>query len=90
MRNLLLLLGFLLLAAGIYFARDRVRVAFQIGAVLYVISIVARFFIFGFGDSDNLLTVIIVAGVLLVIWLVARGIVEAILDQRRRKQEPPA
>ena len=89
MRNLLLLSGFVVLGLGIYFARDRVRVAFQVGAILYVISIVVRFFIFGFGDRDDLLNVIVVAGVLLVIWLVARGVVEAILERRKRAQEPP-
>jgi hypothetical protein len=89
MRKALLLAGFVVLILGIFFARDRLRLAFQIGAVLYVISIVARFFIFGFGDSDDLLNVIVVAGVLLVIWLIARAIVEAILERRKRAQGPP-
>ncbi len=89
MRNALLLAGFVLLVLGIFLARDRLRLAFQIGAVLYAISVVARFFIFGFGDRDDLLNVIVVAAVMLVIWLVTKAIVEAILERRNRAQGPP-
>jgi hypothetical protein len=89
MRSVLLLAGFVLLALGIFFARDRLRVAFQVGAVLYVISIVARFFIFGVGDHDDLLNAIVVVGILFIIWLVTKAIVEAILKRRKRAQGPP-
>ena len=89
MRSALVLAGFLVLVLGIFLARDRLRLAFQVGAVLYVISVVVRFFIFGFGDRDDVLNVIIVAGVMLVIWLVTKAIVEAILERRKRVQGPP-
>jgi hypothetical protein len=89
MRNALLLAGFLVLVIGMFVARDRLRVAFQVGAVLYAISVVARFFVFGFGDRDDLLNVIVVASVMLIIWLVTKGIVEAILERRRRNRAPP-
>jgi cytochrome c biogenesis factor len=89
MRNALLLAGLLVLVLGMFLARDRVRLAFQVGAVLYAVSIVVRFFIFGFGDRDDVLNVIVVGAVMLLIWLVTKAIVEAILERRRRKEEPP-
>jgi len=90
MRNAILLAGFLILALGVFFARDRVKRAFQIGAVLYAISIVVRFFIFGVGDRDSLMDVLTILAIFFLIWLVARAIVEMILERRRRSGRPPA
>ena len=90
MRNAILLAGFLILALGVFFARDRVKRAFQIGAVLYAISIVARFFIFGVGDRDSLMDVLTILAIFFLIWLVARAIVEMILERRKRSGRPPA
>jgi hypothetical protein len=89
MRNALLLAGFLLLLLGVFFARDRVKLAFQLGAVLYAISLVVRFLIFGFGDRDNLLDVLTIGAIFFMIWLVARAIVEAVLRRRERARRPP-
>ena len=89
MRNAILLAGFLLLLLGVIFARDRVKIAFQIGAVLYAVSLVVRFLIFGFGDRDNLLDVLTIGAVFFVIWLIARAIVEEVLRRRERARRPP-
>jgi hypothetical protein len=89
MRNAIVFAGFLLLILGVFLARDRVRVAFQIGAVLYAVSLVVRFFIFGLGDPDNLLDLLTIFAVFFVIWLVARTIVEAIIRHRARTRPPP-
>jgi hypothetical protein len=90
MRNAIVLAGFLLLILGVFLARDRVRVAFQIGAVLYAVSLVIRFFIFGLGDRDNLLDLLTIFAVFFMIWLVARAIVEAVLRRRARTRPPPS
>jgi hypothetical protein len=42
MRSTLFLAVAILLGLGLFFARDRVRLAFQVGAVLYAISLVVR------------------------------------------------
>jgi 4-amino-4-deoxy-L-arabinose transferase-like glycosyltransferase len=89
MRNAILLASFLLLLLGVIFARDRVKIAFQIGAALYAVSLVVRFLIFGFGDRDNLLDVLTIGAVFFVIWLIARAIVEEVLRRRERARRPP-
>jgi hypothetical protein len=90
MRRLLLAAILLVLVFGVFFAGNRLKKVFQIGAVLYAISLVGRFFIYGVGDPDNLLDVITIAAILFVIWLIAKGIVEAILSRRERARRPPA
>jgi hypothetical protein len=89
MRNAVLLAGFLLLLLGVIFARDRVKLAFKVGAVLYAISLVIRFLIFGYGDRDSLLDILTIGAVFFVIWLIARAIVEEVLRRRERAQRPP-
>lgn len=88
MRNLLLLAGFVLLALGIFFARDRVKRACQLGAVLYAIVLVIRFVLFGFQDADNVLAILSVASVFFVIWLIGWGATKAILEYRARTRGP--
>lgn len=89
MRNTILLAGFLLLLLGVVFARDRVKRAFQIGAVLYAISLVLRFLVFGMGDRDSLLDLLTIGAVFFMIWLVANAIVETVLRRRERARRPP-
>lgn len=89
MRNSLVLALGILLALGIFFARDRVKRAFQIGAVLYAIVLVVRFLIFGFGEPDNLPDLLIVFGVFFLVWLAAWWGTRAILRNRDRSGRPP-
>jgi hypothetical protein len=89
MRNVLVLALGMLLVLGIYFARDRVKQAFQVGAVLYAIVLVVRFMIFGVGDSDNLLDMLVIFGVFFLVWLAAWGGTRAILRRRERSDRPP-
>ena len=90
MRNSLFLALGILLALGIFFARDRVKQAFQIGAVLYAIVLVFRFLIFGFGDPDNFLDLMLVFAAFFLIWLIAWGGTRAVLRYRARSDRPPS
>lgn len=89
MRNLLFLLVFVLLALGIFFARDRVRRACQIGAVLYAAALVVRLLVYGFQDSDNFLDILAVASVFLAIWGIGWAITRAVLEYREYTRRPP-
>ena len=89
MRNLLFLLVGLTIVLGLYFARDRVKQAFQIGAVLYAIVLVFRFLIFGFGDPDNFVDVLAVFATFFLVWLAAWLGTRALLRRRERTGRPP-
>ena len=89
MRNLLFLLAFALLAFGIFFARDRVRRACQIGAVIYAVVLVVRLLIYGTQDSDNFLDLLGVVSMFFAIWLIGWAATRAILQHRERKRQPP-
>jgi hypothetical protein len=89
MRSTLFLALGILIALGMYFARDRVKRAFQIGAVLYAIMLVFRFLVFGFGDPDNFLDVVIIFAAFFLVWLIAWGGTRAVLRYRERSERPP-
>jgi hypothetical protein len=89
MRTLLLVFG-VLLALGMIFARDRLKRAFQLGAVLYAIVLVARLVLFGLGDSDNLLDLVTIGAVFFLVWLVAWAGTQAVLRYRARSERPPS
>lgn len=86
--NLLLALG-ILIVLGLFFARDRVKRAFQIGAVLYAIILVIRFLLFGFGDPDNFFDVVVIFAAFFLVWLIAWGGTQAVLRYRERSDRPP-
>ena len=90
MRNSLFLALGILLVLGIFFARDRVKRAFQIGAALYAVVLVFRFLIFGLGDPDNFFDLVIVFGVFFLVWLVAWVGTRAALRYRARSERPPS
>lgn len=90
MRTTLFLAVGILLVLGIFFARDRVKRAFQIGAVLYAIVLVFRFLIFGMGDPDNMLDLVAVIGAFFLIWLIAWAGTRAVLRYRARSERPPS
>jgi hypothetical protein len=87
-RSTIFLAVAILLVLGIFFARDRVRLAFQVGAVLYAISLAVRFVIFGAGDDDNLAALLTVVAFFFLLWLAARAGVDAILRRRARERGP--
>jgi peptidoglycan biosynthesis protein MviN/MurJ (putative lipid II flippase) len=89
MRSTLFLAVGILLVLGIFFARDRVKQAFQVGAVLYAVVLVFRFLLFGFGDPDNFLDVAVIFAAFFVVWLLAWGGTRAILRRRERSERPP-
>jgi hypothetical protein len=89
MRSTLFLSLGILIALGMYFARDRVKRAFQIGAVLYAIMLVFRFLVFGFGDPDNFLDVVMIFAAFFLVWLIAWGGTRAVLRYRERSERPP-
>lgn len=78
----LVLAGFLLLILGVFFARERLKRAFQIGAVIYAIILVFRFL---YAGSDDVLDILTLGAIFFVIWLVAKAIVEAVLHRRERE-----
>ena len=88
MRSTLFLALAILLGLGLFFARDRVRLAFQVGAVLYAISLVIRFMIFGFGDADDALAILTIVAVFLLLWLAAWWGTNEILRRRERARPP--
>jgi hypothetical protein len=90
MRSTLFLAVGILLVLGIFFARDRLKRAFQIGAVLYAIVLVFRFLVFGLGDPDNLLDILVVFAAFFLIWLIAWGGTRAVLRYRARSERPPS
>lgn len=90
MRSTLFLAVGILLVLGIFFARDRVKRAFQIGAVLYAVVLVFRFLVFGVGDPDNMLDLVVIIGAFFVIWLIAWAGTQAVLRYRARSERPPS
>jgi len=64
--------------------RKRVGLALRVGVGLYALMMLSRLAQMR-DDSDQLLTLGIGVGALLVLWLVVRGVV-AILDQRRERR----
>ena len=90
MKSTLVLAVGILLALGIIFARDRVKRAFQLGAVLYAIVLVFRFLVFGIGDPDNFLDLFVVFAAFFLIWLVAWAGTRAVLRYRARSERPPS
>ena len=87
MKTLLLVVG-IMLALGVVFARDRVKRAFQLGAAIYAVVLLARLVIFGLGDSDNLLDLATVGGVFFLLWVVAWAATQAVLRHRARSGRP--
>ena len=87
--SLLFLLIGLILVLGIFFARDRVKRAFQLGAALYAVVLVFRFLLVGFIDPDNFLDLLGVFAAFFIVWLVAWGGTQAILRYRARSGRPP-
>ena len=85
MRSLLFLFVAVLFGLGIYFARDRVKRALQLGAVLYAIVLVARFLVFGMSDSDTITDVLILVAIFFLVWVVAWAITQLVLRARERK-----
>ena len=90
MRSTLFLALGILLVLGIFFARDRVKQAFQVGAVLYGIVLVFRFLVFGLGDPDNFLDIVVVLAAFFLVWLIAWGGTRAVLRYRARSERPPS
>ncbi|MGE3267315.1 MAG: hypothetical protein AB7P40_01115 [Chloroflexota bacterium] len=90
MRNLLFLAVGVLLALGIFFARDRVKRACQLGAVLYAVVLVVRLVVYGFEDSDNFLSLLTVGAVFLAIWGIGWAATQAVIEHRNRTQGPPS
>jgi hypothetical protein len=88
MTKIFLLVVAIMLVMGIFFARDRLRRAFQIGAALYAVVLIARFLVFGLGDRDNLTDLLVLGAIFFLIWLIAWGGTQAILRYRAR-QGPP-
>jgi hypothetical protein len=88
-KTLFLVVG-ILLALGVIFARSRLKRAFQIGAALYAVVLVARLLVFGLGDRDNLLDLLTVAAAFFLVWLIAWGGTQAVLRYRERSGRPPS
>jgi hypothetical protein len=88
MRSTIFLALAIMLGLGIFFARDRLRLAFQVGAVLYAITLVIRFAMFGIGDDDNLVVLLSAGAVFFLIWLGAWAGTNAILRRRERPRPP--
>jgi hypothetical protein len=87
-RSTLFLAVAILLGLGLFFARDRVRLAFQVGAVLYAITLVIRFLIFGVGDADNVLALVTIVAGFFLVWLVAWWGTNVVLRRRERTRPP--
>jgi uncharacterized membrane protein HdeD (DUF308 family) len=89
MRSTLFLAVGILLVLGIFFARDRVKQAFQVGAVLYAVILVFRFLLFGIGDPDNFLDLVVIFAAFFLVWAIAWGGTRAVLRYRERSERPP-
>ena len=82
-KTLLLVVG-ILLVLGIIFARNRLKRAFQVGALLYGVVLVVRFVLFGLGDTDSFLDLLSVAFVFFLVWLAVWAGTQAVLRYRER------
>ena len=85
MRSALFVSIAILLALGVLFARERLKLAFRVGAALYAVLLVARFIMFGRTDSDSLLDLLTVMAIFCLIWLAAWVATNAILRARARR-----
>ena len=83
MRSTLLLAVLMLLLLGVVFARDRLKLAFRVGIVLYLVLMVFRFLVFGRSDWENVDDVVGLLAVFGLIWLAGWLITGAILRQSR-------
>lgn len=86
MRSGLLFAVAILLTLGILFARDRVKRAFQIGALLYAGLIIVRFILFGRTDPDGFGDLLVVLSIFACIWLLGWLVTTAILRYRDRSR----
>jgi hypothetical protein len=73
-----------ILALLLWKRRERVGLALRVGVGLYALLMLSRLVQMR-DDSDQIITLGIGVGALLVLWLVVRGVV-AILDQRRERR----
>ncbi|HYU19980.1 MAG TPA: hypothetical protein VEQ11_14920 [Chloroflexota bacterium] len=87
MRSALFLTVAILLLLGILFARERVKLAFRVGAILYAIVLAFRFILFGRIDTDNLLDHVAVLAVFGAAWLAVWTATAAVVHYRSRR--PP-
>jgi hypothetical protein len=77
-----------ILALLIWKRRKRVGLALRVGAALYAALMLLRLVQMR-DSSDQLITLGLGVGALLVLWLVARGVV-AVLDQHRQRKSQTA
>lgn len=84
MRSLLFAVA-ILLALGVIFARERVKLAFQVGAALYGVILVFRFLVFSRTDPENLQDLAAVLLVFGLFWLAAWGLTALILRYRKQR-----
>jgi hypothetical protein len=89
MRSTVFLAVFILLLLGVFFARDRLRRAFQVGAVAYAAVLLIRLLLFGFQDSENVVDLLMIGTFFLLIWLAGWAATTAILQRRERNRRPP-
>jgi len=78
----------LLLALGVIFTRNRLKLAFQLLAVAYALVLMARMVIFGLDDADNFLDLITIGVAFLLVCLVAWVAIQAVLRYRARDERP--
>ncbi|MFN8524997.1 MAG: hypothetical protein U0821_18030 [Chloroflexota bacterium] len=84
MRSSLVAAGLILLVLGIFFARERLKLAFKVGAVLYGLLFIGRIFLFARADADNLSDLLLVFSIFGALWLVAWGVITAIRRYQAR------
>jgi hypothetical protein len=85
-RSGLLLAIAILLGLGILFARDRVRRALKVGALLYAVVLVFRFVLFGRTDADYVGDLLVVLSIFGLVWVVAWIVTTSILRYRERSR----
>ena len=83
MRSLLFAVA-ILLALGMVFARERVKLAFQVGAALYGVILIFRFLVFSRTDPENLFDLAAVLAIFGLLWVAAWGLTRLILRHRKR------
>jgi hypothetical protein len=82
MRSSLFVAVAILLVLGILFARDRLKLAFKVGAMLYGVVLVFRFLLFSSADPDNLADLAVVLAIFALFWVAAWAVTTAILRRR--------